>query len=350
MMPRQTFIVLLFMSVLACSCVKYIGYPEGSLVPTTSQGLPASAIQTGITPVTPQASHSQEPSITQQTSSSQVETEPTAPNQPPARNQPTATPSEVSPTPDLAQIPHDTLQWVSPDGQWQVETVIAVPASAEGNGTADQFYRRVTLSDSAGSHQYTIQDGWSPWGLGATTPQVWRWSRDGSSVLLVDSGVPDGCSAYGYSENLRRVSLSTGEVVEVAPDVYGAFALSPDETLLAYFSGSQLIVRDLLSSQETQIPFGAEQFGWSAGDIVWSPDGSVLAFSSVQDPCGGKAAGIFYLDRSSSLLEPLVINDRLFHLLDWPDPNRIRMADESGSHWWLDIDNGQITPANPDTP
>ena len=338
----HAFFLCFLTAVLACGCVKYVRISEGNL--TATQGLPAPAIQTSVSTVTPVAIPSQESAIPLQTSISQDEAEAPAPNLP------SGTPTKLSPTPDLSQIPHDTLQWVSPDGQWQVETVIAVPTSAEANRAADQYYRRVTLADSTGDHHYTIQEGWSPWGLGATTPQVWRWSHDGSSVLLVDLGIPDGCSAYGYSENLRRVSLSTGEVVEVAPDVHGAFALSPDETLLAYFSGSQLIMRDLRNSQETQVPFGAEQSGWSAGDIVWSPDGSALAFSSIQDPCGGKAAGIFYLDRSSNLLEPLVVNDRLFHLLDWPDPNRIRLVDEAGSHWWLDIENGQITPVNPDTP
>jgi hypothetical protein len=48
--------------------------------------------------------------------------------------------------------------------------------------------------------------------------------------------------------------------------------------------------------------------------------------------------------RGLSLTVLIRDDDRLFSIVDWPEPARARLSDKDGNTWWLDAATGEVTP------
>jgi len=213
-------------------------------------------------------------------------TPPPAPTRTP---QPAATPTtmmEPTAPPELAQ-PDDTTvldSWssLSPNGLWRARGEALIPAAG-----ADQYHIELQIEKLDGDAVWSVLDEWSPFGLGYTLPTPVRWSADGRYFYYTNRPVPDGCAPFANGSDLQRVDLSDGGVTELVPSVGLSLGLSPDAGTLAYFGygGRGLVLRDIASGEERETGFLPAENA-AAGAIVWSPDGSALAFTVAYGFCG----------------------------------------------------------------
>jgi len=114
------------------------------------------------------------------------------------------------------------------------------------------------------------------------------WSLDGQFLYLAPYPccLDGGCPSYLDGLALLRLDVFTGEVTyTLRPgerlDFYN-ISFSTDGTLLAYFrewiEHPILNIQNLTTGEEIHIPLG-DQYD-EAGDVVWSPDKSRIAFSA----------------------------------------------------------------------
>jgi hypothetical protein len=122
--------------------------------------------------------------------------------------------------------------------------------------------------------------------LGWTWPSVLQWSQDGQALYYTNIPVPDGCALFVNGSDLWRVDLPTGQVTPLAPVLSVSIALSPGAETLAYIDGRdapELVLRDLATGAERRVRVAAA--GQQAGDIRWSPDGTMLEIKVANEPC-----------------------------------------------------------------
>jgi hypothetical protein len=136
-------------------------------------------------------------------------------------------------------------------------------------------------------------------------------------------------------------------VVQMAPSAGLWLSLSPDETTLAYvaYGGRGLVLRDLGTSTEREVKLDPGQ-NYTAGHIVWSPDGAALALTLALEPCSTNwAAAVAVLRVQVETLEQRTLiqeDERLFVTTQWPEPDQVLLQDEVGNSWWMDADTGQV--------
>jgi hypothetical protein len=267
---------------------------------------------------------------------------------PPPTTEPTATPDppaapEPSPTPNLTQLQLDGYADRSPDGQWVAEITVALPAP-EGPDTGENYYTRLLIRSTDGAKDWTVVDAWSYFGLGYTVPAVYGWGPDGASVTVVDRAIPDGCLLFEYMMNLRRVDLTDGSVVPLAPNLQGALAPSPDGTTVAALH-RELILLDLDGGDERRFPIEVAADTWQAGSPVWAPDNSAVAYTVIINPCrigGEQVHSIIRVDAGSGAQTTLVDRDpRQWVTADWPEAARLLVVDGEGVRWWVDATSGE---------
>jgi hypothetical protein len=216
-----------------------------------------------------------------------------------------------------------------------------------------EYYTRLVVERVDGSQAWTPVDTWGPTGLGYTIPAPVQWSRDGRAFYFTNRPHPDGCALLVNGSDLLRLDLETGQATRLLPDVGLSLALSPDETTVAYvgYGGRGLTVHDLMTGEEQSLPFdlgpdAAEAGGAQAGLPVWAPAGDWLALTVAHAPCGDpdrRAHSIVLFEVAGGTALVLVERDaRQFVTVDWPAPDRLRLADAGGTIWTLDPETGEL--------
>jgi WD40-like Beta Propeller Repeat len=234
----------------------------------------------------------------------------------------------------------------SPDGKW-----VAV-------GCINNFTAVYNLEDS--SILWVVGFGQD---LGLYNPEleffgqirIEFWSLDSRYVYLTPfhSGGEGGCPAYLDGVALLRLDVITGEVTfTIRPEQYPSFyniSFSPDGTQLAYFrtwlEHPILNIQNLTTGEERHIPLG-ERFD-EAGDVIWSPDKSRIAFSARTGYlCSEMVSYLVIMDMDD--LDQTILLEAPFRTikpLNWTEDENIIFAwgyqDYYGS---INVNTGVITP------
>jgi Tol biopolymer transport system component len=245
-------------------------------------------------------------------------------------------------------------QWesISPDGNWIAQGMYASPKPESSLGVD---YVQLVLQNTEGGIRWTVMEMWRETGLGYTIPQPVKWSQNGRFFYFTNVPVVDGCKALTPNgSDLQRVDLGTGKVIEVLPPTAFWVSISPDETWVAYIKQRYLSLglRNLNTGEENEVKFdpGKE---FDAGNIVWSPEGDMLALTLAIQPCTGGYPGSGVYSKSTSIL---IINtstlevrtvveedDRRLVTSAWNEVGQVELKDPEGNPWILNVRTGQIS-------
>ncbi|HXF68317.1 MAG TPA: hypothetical protein VNK89_00790 [Thermoflexus sp.] len=251
---------------------------------------------------------------------------------------------QATATPNLANFRIERRSFTSPNGEWEAQTVVALPAVSD---TATRYYVQLKVSKTDGTIEWIIVDKWSEWGLGYTIPQPLHWSHDGRYLYFTNKPVPDGCAVFVNGSDLHRVDLNSGEVVGIIPPVGLWLSLSPDETMLAYigYGNRGLVIRDLATGMEREVKLNPGE-DYQAGHILWSPDGRAIILALAIRPCStdwAESTSIVRVDVNTLELMPLLQeNKHLFIPVEWATPDQVLLKDKGGDYWLMDATTGQV--------
>jgi hypothetical protein len=209
-----------------------------------------------------------------------------------------------------------------------------------------KYHVEMIVERTDGSQAWTAVDEWRGWGLGLTYPRPVRWSEDGRFFYFANVPVSDGCSGFVNGGDLWRLDLESGAVTEVAPYLGLVMALSPDERQLAVDAsyGRGFLIRDLASGDERSISLPQPADWWQMGGLQWSPDSRRLLLTQIVNPCSleTKTAIVRVDVETLSAVTVLEADERNFTLLEWIREDEVRLLDEEGWIWYLDVISGEM--------
>ena len=150
-------------------------------------------------------------------------------------SQPPTLISETSETPidevNLSEMVVNEWASTSPDGNWVAIGLVAFPSV---DSTSQLAYVRLIIFNTKENTRWTVIDHWKEIGLGFPIPQPLKWSQDNSHFYFTHRVTPDGCSVFVAFNDLHKVNLNDGTVIELLPPSGLGLALSPDESKVAY--------------------------------------------------------------------------------------------------------------------
>lgn len=256
----------------------------------------------------------------------------------------------ATPTRPPTEPPFDVLAdaQVSPDGRWLAVSVVMTPR-AGGGYTGGEYYTQLRVVRREAGLAWTVVDAWAPYGLGYTTPQPLRWSRDGRYLYYTHRPVVDGCALFVTGWDLWRVELSTGRVTELASELGLALALAPDERTVAYVR-EDLRLRELATGAERRIRLEglASAARREVGNLVWSPDGAQLLLTAAYAACEPDTwvHTLAVVDVKTGALRVVLNQDaRQFRAVSWADQEHAWLVDSAGRRWSLEVATGAVTRA-----
>ena len=261
-----------------------------------------------------------------------------------------ATASRLSPTSavgDNSNASDDKLATSfsqSADGRWIAEGWLDFNVE---DGILMGYDTILQVSQADGPVTWTLADYLQNPGLGATIPEIVRWSSDGQYAYFSNRSMTDGCGDFVNGSDLFKADLETGEVIELMPPLARSLSLSPDESIVAYLpwgSMPDLVLRNVVTgSQRTLV--------WDivfdvAGYMVWSPDGQSVAMtlSSSSCPFPGSVHSIAVVDVET--LTPTIVlqNDESgFVTAAWSETGDLVLQDLDGERWALDVTTSTLT-------
>jgi hypothetical protein len=105
----------------------------------------------------------------------------------------------------------------------------------------------------------------------------------------------------------------------------------------------ELAARDIATGVERKI--GLEAKYAQAGNIVWSPDGQALVLTLAANPCdpANWTQSIARVDLATFSPTIVIDNDeRLFHIVEWPEVSKVLLTDQEGSSWVMEATSGRL--------
>ncbi len=192
-------------------------------------------------------------------------------------------------------------------------------------------------------------------GLGYTFPNPKQWSADSKYFYYLESTVADGCGDfYPVDQKWQRLDVQTGKVDSIDLPSGRGHMFSPDESLLAYTTGSaevELVILNTTDQSEIKVALPvnpAKDQVPQAGGIRWSPDGKQLILAAASgEICGSSAIEfyIFIVQRSNLKVNTLYEGKDFIRPLEWRSAGKVRMMDWNSKSWWIDSTTGEITTA-----
>lgn len=267
----------------------------------------------------------------------------------------TTTPAEplLSSTLPLDRAVYDLSiqQLASPDGQWQAEALVALPGRQSDDGR--NYYQQLTIARTDGKQQYTPLRIWSPYGLGYDYPVLTAWSADSQSLYFTIREAVDGCGIFGSGSDLQRFDVVENTVTRVLFGERWA-TFSPEGKQVAYFANGSLTIRALATYEEahTEQTLSTEAVG---GHILWSPNGSQLAYTVANRPCidGWTESTTVVLVDMATMAQTIVLrnDERRLVAVKWLDKTHLLVTEHSSVSpenrrcLTLDVERDEITEA-----
>lgn len=230
---------------------------------------------------------------------------------------------------------------ISPDGVWIATTRAAF--------AADTYYRELTVAPVAGGASHTLDAGWGPFGLGYTLPMVRRWSHDGETLFFTQQPVVEGCALFAWSEGLYSTRFTAGKTQQVLKTRAVPLAVAPDANHVAWIdrSEAQLFIHTLAPRTVVSYSLPLEIGHVDAGELVWNPASTQVAFAVAHEPCTGgfaAATSILVLDTTTGELTTLLAEDvRNLLPVAWTDASTLTLEDREGMTYTLDVASGEVT-------
>lgn len=234
----------------------------------------------------------------------------------------------------------------SPDG-----TMIAWGTSVFEPASGNATHITLKVANVDGSDEKTIVDEVLP--DVSILPQPIQWSADGKSFYYTD--LPYGIGGYilfAGGPDLKRVDLEAGTLTEILPDTgcLCPMTVSPDGGSVAYIGGSgplELVLRDIATGEERKATVDENYL--QAGNILWSPDGTTLVYTTAISNFEDQANERFAVVRvdAASLSQTTVIPDdeRLLNTILWPEASTIWLNDKFGNSWRMTAATGELALA-----
>ncbi len=262
---------------------------------------------------------------------------------------------QAAPTANLGDMSHDTWFSISPSGAWTVQVQVAYPLAEDGRQIGDQYYVRMVVFRQDGSQRWQVLDEWRYFGLGYTLPAQFHWTEDETYLFYTEHGVPDGCpTVFGFDCGLVKVSLQDGSSENLVGERCGAARVTRDGSKVALLQHTILQVIDLEDDSLREFAFSEaagldSQEDWQAGGLIWSPDARSLVFTILFQSCaqGGVSSSILLLNLDSGEFKVLVDRDAHEYVTsEWRMAGRILLYDAAGVRYWLELEEGGITPVD----
>lgn len=159
-------------------------------------------------------------------------------------------------------------------------------------------------------------------GLGYTIAEPLFFTPDERFLFFHHRGVPDGCGIYSGGGDLVQVDLSDGTQTTLEITAGVGHTLSPDGQKIAFLRGRltnefTLYLYDLNNGRTKTVSFSLAGANAAAGSLIFSPDGSQVAFAAQQAYCGeGWTIGI--IDVATAVLTTYPADDLAFwQPVDW---------------------------------
>lgn len=201
----------------------------------------------------------------------------------------------ISPSPPATLMPSATVTITASKTPQPTEESYAMSSKASPNGeyTASAIFyygteqQTIEIQDKQGNLLWQIPyQGELPHGDPRTTIGIYGWSDDSSQLYFCYYWSPDGGDIFirNSCNSLQTIDVKTGELQDVIPGGYTAFAISPNGSQIAYLECNEsciIHVRNLKSgSEKTASAVSVPQDYVAIGDISWSPSGNGLIFET----------------------------------------------------------------------
>lgn len=189
-----------------------------------------------------------------------------------------------------------------------------------------------------------LSASYGPAQSGGETPQV-------ASLDFTIASHADGCDLYGRRSGLYRVSLTSGEMVELIPADQPANVIgpSPDGEKVAYVQDAGtpiLVIRTLATGAEQWIALDGGQGYQSneqSGGFTWSPASDAVAYTTVRGACNSAPlvttiSVATLADGAATTLTS--VQGRFLDIVGWTGEARLHLADRGS--YWLDTETGEL--------
>jgi hypothetical protein len=81
-------------------------------------------------------------------------------------------------------------------------------------------------------------------------------------------------------------------------------------------------------------------------EIFWSADGETVVLTLINSACPpNQISSIVRINIEDMTATTLIAeDDRFFQIQEWPNPDQpeIRLTDQDGQSWWLEINSGEL--------
>lgn len=250
-------------------------------------------------------------------------------------------------TPDVSRYQVEARSESSPDGRWQVNTIVYWPPLDSG-GDQPQYRVRVRVIELPDWKVTELLDEWRTYGLGLDLPVVLGWEINSSAVFLSNTGTPDGCGAPFYT-GLRRVSLPSFESEDYPLNLSGRLVLLPDGSKLLAFDQVGLALLAVDGSETTTIPVELPGGEWLPDSLLLSPDGRQALYSLAENPCSSQTSGwLGLVDLATGETRQLLRQEtRSLSLVSWPTAELAQLRSPQGETAWLSVETGEISAEPP---
>lgn len=240
---------------------------------------------------------------------------------------------------------------VSPDGHWLVTSQSSEPMPPEEDEKEQfpdgKYHVAMQVARTDGSIVWTAVDEWRPYGLGWTHPRPIKWSNDGRYLFFSNVPSPDGCGTTVNGGDVWRLDLSSGQLTEMTPFIGLVMDVSPDGTQLAVDAayGRGFLIRHLETGAEQPIPLPDPGYNWDIGSLQWAPGGQHLLLTQVLNPCSlePRTTAVVRVDTDTLTATTILpANDHNFTLLKWESDGEVRLLDDEGHIWYLEVFSGEL--------
>lgn len=201
--------------------------------------------------------------------------------------------------------------------------------------------------------------GWQRWDIYEQNHELLRfipwpltWSQDGKYLYYTHhfrNG--DGCLGYWASNgrDLFKLDLTSGETTQLSPRIGNWLALSPDEKFLGFLDSGRIGILELENGQSRDAEIESNldpSIMTHPLHMVWSPDGKNIIIGLLSNICVDEDSDKYSLIKINAMTfdQTVLVEESSEWLqpIEWLEPNRVLIRDESGKYWRLDPDTGKL--------